>query len=77
MSKKNYNKSISIIGGCGHIGFPLGLAFANIGYKVILIDNNLNNVDLINKGIAPYKEDKVNLFLKRNLRKKKYLLLII
>jgi len=71
MSKNNYNKSISIIGGCGHIGFPLGLAFANIGYKVILIDNNLNNVDLINKGIAPYKEDKVNLFLKRNLRKKK------
>jgi UDP-N-acetyl-D-mannosaminuronic acid dehydrogenase len=66
-----FRNSISIIGGCGHIGFPLGLAFANKGYKVILIDKNLYNIDLINKGVSPYKEDKAEYYLKKSLEKKR------
>jgi len=71
MQKKKFHKSISIIGGCGHIGFPLGLAFANAFFKVTLIDNNLFNVNLINNGISPYKESKADFYLKKNLKKKK------
>jgi len=66
-----YNTDLSIIGGCGHIGLPLGLAFANKGLHVTLIDNNQNNVKLINNGICPYKEDNADVDLKKNLKKKK------
>jgi len=72
-----HNTDLSIIGGCGHIGLPLGLAFANKGLNVTLIDNNRNNVKLINKGICPYKEDNADTVLKKNLKKKKYLQLLI
>jgi hypothetical protein len=29
---------LAIIGGCGHVGLPLGMAFARQGYQVDLID---------------------------------------
>ena len=36
LSKKN----ITIIGGAGHIGLPLGILFANKGYEVSLYDKD-------------------------------------
>jgi len=65
-----FNKNISIIGGCGHIGFPLGLAFSEKKYNVNLIDKNLININLINNGICPYKEEKSKKILKKNLKKR-------
>ena len=40
MTKRLNNNEISIIGGAGHVGFPLGLVFANKNFKVNLIDKN-------------------------------------
>ena len=40
-------KHISIIGGAGHVGLPLGLAFAAKNFKVHLIDTNKKYLDLI------------------------------
>ncbi len=51
-----FKNSISIIGGAGHVGFPLGLAFAKENYKVQLIDINKKNLDNIKNGIPPFKE---------------------
>ena len=42
---------ISIIGGAGHVGLPLGLAFASKNFKIHLIDKNkkaLKNIKLNN-----------------------------
>lgn len=44
-----YNKLISIIEGAGHVGFPLGLSFANKNFNVNLINLNLEKLDLIKK----------------------------
>jgi UDP-N-acetyl-D-mannosaminuronic acid dehydrogenase len=52
-----FNKTISIIGGVGHVGLPLGLAFADKNYKVQLIDINLETIKNVNNGMIPYKED--------------------
>ena len=41
-------KTISIIGGAGHVGFPLGLVLCSKGFKVNLIDKNQKNIILIN-----------------------------
>lgn len=48
---------ICIIGGGGHIGLPLGVAFANVGLKVTLLDLNKEVLKKINSGIFPFKED--------------------
>ena len=34
------NLEVSIIGGCGHVGLPLGIVFAASGINVKLIDIN-------------------------------------
>ena len=47
-------KKICIIGGCGHVGFPLGLVLAECGYETTLIDKNLEAVELINSGAPPF-----------------------
>ena len=33
-------KKISIIGGAGHVGYPLGLIFSSKGFQVTLIDKD-------------------------------------
>ena len=63
--------SISIIGGAGHVGFPLGLAFALKRYNTQLIDINKTNIAKIKKGEIPFKEKNAKLVLKKCLRQKK------
>ena len=41
------DKKVGIIGGCGHVGIPLGLVLADSGCRVTLIDTNQNAVDKI------------------------------
>lgn len=50
------NNFISIIGGAGHVGFPLGLAFANKNLNVNLIDLNNKSLNLIKSGTPPFYE---------------------
>jgi UDP-N-acetyl-D-mannosaminuronic acid dehydrogenase len=47
---------IGIVGGCGHVGIPLGLALASRNFSVTLMDVNTRAVDAINRGILPFKE---------------------
>ncbi|MDR2602508.1 MAG: nucleotide sugar dehydrogenase [Spirochaetaceae bacterium] len=49
-------KKICIIGGCGHVGVPLGLALAERGFDVTLVDVNAGAVESINNRKPPFKE---------------------
>ncbi len=64
-------RKISIIGGAGHVGFPLGLIFSSKDFSVNLIDNNLTNTKKINSGKSPFLEDGANTLLKKMLKKKR------
>ena len=64
------NSKIAIIGGSGHVGMPLAIKFASKGYKVVSIDINKVNNDLLNKGILPYSEIGAKKLLKKSLKKK-------
>jgi UDP-N-acetyl-D-mannosaminuronic acid dehydrogenase len=48
---------ICIVGGCGHAGLPLGLAFANRGKRVVLYDTNEKAVKGINAKRMPFLEE--------------------
>ncbi len=45
---------IVIIGGCGHVGLPLGLAFAKAGKHVIALDIDARKVAETNAGRMPF-----------------------
>ncbi len=63
-------RKISIIGGAGHVGFPLGLIFSSKGFQVTLIDKDKNNSKKINSGISPFLEEGSESLLKKMLKKK-------
>ena len=66
---KIINNSISIIGGAGHVGFPLGLAFASKKYKINFVDLNKKNWNKIKSGIPPFFEIGAKKLLKKCLKK--------
>ncbi len=60
-------KKIVIVGGCGHVGLPLGLALASRNCEVLLMDVNKRSVDLINRGTLPFLEQGADVLLRENL----------
>lgn len=60
---------VCIIGGCGHVGIPLGLAFASKGKDVTLVDVNPKAVEAINTGRLPFKEEGADALLKAHVGK--------
>ena len=60
-------KRICVIGGCGHVGIPLGLAFAKKGLDVTLVDVNPKAVEAINAGRLPFKEEGAEVLLRRHV----------
>ena len=63
---------VCIVGGCGHVGIPLGLAFASKGLDVTLVDVNPKAVMDIGAGRLPFKEEGASALLRchvgKNLR---------
>ena len=49
-------RKVVIIGGCGHVGLPLGIVFANCGLDVVLLDRDQAKIDTVNKGEMPFTE---------------------
>jgi UDP-N-acetyl-D-mannosaminuronic acid dehydrogenase len=48
--------SIAIVGGCGHVGLPLGIAFAQAGAQVTLLDIDQGRVNEVLAGRMPFYE---------------------
>lgn len=61
--------NVCIIGGCGHVGIPLGLAFASKGKNVTLVDVNPKAVEAISAGRLPFKEEGAEVLLKSHVGK--------
>jgi|688.fasta_scaffold50137_2 UDP-N-acetyl-D-mannosaminuronic acid dehydrogenase len=58
-------KKICIIGGGGHIGFPIGLMLASKNNKVFFYDKNIALCNKINKGVAPYYEENSKIYISK------------
>lgn len=57
-------KKLVIIGGCGHVGLPLGIVFANRGVNVVLLDIDEQKIALVNSGRMPFMEESADQLLK-------------
>lgn len=51
-----WKRDVVVVGGCGHVGLPLGLAFADRGLKVDLYDIDSDAVAAVNRGVLPANE---------------------
>ncbi|NLD78427.1 MAG: nucleotide sugar dehydrogenase, partial [Acidimicrobiales bacterium] len=58
---------VAIVGGCGHVGLPLGLAFADSGLDVVLYDINEAAIDTVRAGKMPFFETGADEVLERVL----------
>ena len=55
-SDPRFEHDVLIMGGCGHVGLPLGLALAEQGVDVRLYDTNAEAVNTVNNGTMPFRE---------------------
>lgn len=62
---------ISIIGGAGHIGLPLGVLLATKNLHINLVDKNNEAISQIKKGNFIYKEESSKFYLNKALKRKK------
>lgn len=51
-----FEHDVVVVGGCGHVGLPLGIAFATRGLNVVLYDTSAATVDTVNEGVMPFQE---------------------
>jgi UDP-N-acetyl-D-mannosaminuronic acid dehydrogenase len=64
-----FPQDVCIVGGAGHVGLPLGLAFAEKGLRVVLLDTNARGLELIRQGRMPFVEYDAEPILKAVLGK--------
>ncbi len=62
---------VCIIGGCGHVGLPFGMALADQGKNVALYDINTTTIDKVNSGEVPFMENDAEPVLKKVIKNKK------
>lgn len=64
--RENYNwQRVVIVGGCGHVGLPLGLVFAERGIRVDLLDVDPHKVQTVNAARMPFREQGADELLRR------------
>ena len=51
-----FQTDVVIVGGCGHVGLPLGIVLADHGVKTVVFDINKASVDLVNDKVMPFDE---------------------
>jgi UDP-N-acetyl-D-mannosaminuronic acid dehydrogenase len=51
-----FDRQVVVIGGCGHVGLPLAIAFASRGARVGIYDVSEPAVELVNAGRLPFAE---------------------
>ena len=52
-----FDFDVVVVGGCGHVGLPLAIAFADRGLRVGIYDINELAVKTILSGELPFRED--------------------
>ena len=52
----DFARDVVIVGGCGHVGLPLGIALADAGLGVVVYDISDASVKLVNNAELPFDE---------------------
>lgn len=64
----SFARDVAVVGGCGHVGLPLALSFADSGLKTLIVDIDSRKVEEVRQGRMPFLEDGADELLPRVLR---------
>jgi UDP-N-acetyl-D-mannosaminuronic acid dehydrogenase len=56
-SPLSFPRDVAVVGGCGHVGLPLALSFADSGLKTLIVDLDQRKVEQVRAGQMPFLED--------------------
>jgi UDP-N-acetyl-D-mannosaminuronic acid dehydrogenase len=65
--KDDFELDVVVVGGCGHVGLPLAIAFADRGARVGIYDVSETAVETVNSGRVPFAEPGAEEMLQRVL----------
>ncbi|HTX00190.1 MAG TPA: nucleotide sugar dehydrogenase [Acidimicrobiales bacterium] len=65
MNPNGFERDVVVVGGCGHVGLPLGLALADAGLSVVLYDIAALTVERVAAGEMPFVEPGTEEILRR------------
>ncbi len=54
--QETFELDVVVVGGCGHVGLPLAIAFADRGLRTVSFDINPTTVATVNTGELPFDE---------------------
>lgn len=63
----SFSRDVAVIGGCGHVGLPLALTFADSGLRTVIYDINSKSVEAVRAGKMPFHEEGAEPMLARVL----------
>ncbi len=66
MTDRSQDLDVVVLGGGGHVGLPLSLAFADAGLRVGIYDTNQATLDRIAAGEMPFMENGADELLRRS-----------
>jgi UDP-N-acetyl-D-mannosaminuronic acid dehydrogenase len=66
-SSNQYDRDVVVVGGGGHVGLPLAIAFADRGARVVVYDISESAVAMVNAGRMPFAEPGAEEVLRRVL----------
>lgn len=69
LNEFDYLYDICVVGGCGHVGLPLSLVFANAGIKVCIFDISKMATEKVKNAEMPFMEDGADDILKKVINK--------
>jgi len=61
----SFDRDVVVIGGCGHVGLPLAIAFAGRGAQTAVYDVNPGAVERVSSGRMPFAEEGAGPLLER------------
>ena len=61
-----------VVGGCGHVGLPLGISLAASGERTVAFDINTAAVELVNSGQLPFVEPGAREVLEQTLQDRSF-----
>lgn len=64
----DFEFDVCVVGGCGHVGLPLSLVFAQRGLKVLIYDIDERAVATVRSGRMPFRERGAESLLKESIR---------
>jgi UDP-N-acetyl-D-mannosaminuronic acid dehydrogenase len=67
MNTNQFDRDVCVVGGGGHVGLPLALAWADAGFRTVIYDTDSEKVRQIRSGRMPFREEGADALLPRVL----------